>query len=96
VEELLCRAVRRRALLAVRYRGLTRVVEPYLIFAGPDERLWLHGWQVGGEFDPAATAWCVVRVEDIEAVAPTAATYNWPHAEYDPDSPRFHRVVCRA
>lgn len=96
MEELLCRAVRRRVLLAVRHRGRLRVVEPYVLFAGPDGALWLHGWQVGGEFDPAATPWCDVRVADIDAAAPTATTYNWPHAEYDPDSPRFARTVCRA
>jgi hypothetical protein len=86
-------AIKDRNLLNVICKGLSRTVEPYLIYESKSGDEVLHSWQVSGEFDRTLPPdWCDLRMDEITA-ATVAEHYAQPHPEYNPNSTRFHRVL---
>ena len=87
-------AILSRNLLQVRGRGLTRIVEPYLLYESKAGALILHSWQVAGEFEESCPPdWCDLRLDEIYAVTVLDKRYERPHPDYNPNSKRFHRVI---
>lgn len=96
MRDTICRAIRERKLVSVQYKGLERIVEPYRLFETKSGDLVLHGWQVEGVWENTPPPdWCNPKLSDISSVRPLDRTYAHPRPDYNGDSPRFHRVICR-
>ena len=80
--------------MEVRSKGLTRVLEPYLLTETKAGDVVLHGRQVRGEWvETPPPDWCDLRLEDIDAVTVLDERYEHPHPDYNPDSKKFYRVI---
>ena len=96
MRDVICQAIRERRLLSVQYKGLDRVLEPYLLFESKSGDLILHSWQVEGDWEHSPPPdWSNLNLSDLSSVRPLDRTYAHPRPDYNPNSPRFHRVICR-
>ena len=95
MSDVICQAIRERRLLSVQYKGRERIVEPYLLFESKAGDLVLHGWQVDGAWENTPPPdWSNLKLADVSSVRSLDRTYAHPRPDYDPSSPRFHRVIC--
>ena len=97
VHDIVCRSIRAKRHVRLVYKGGERIVEPYLLFATRAGDLVLHGWQVAGAWETTPPPdWANLKLADVSSVVPLDRTYTEPHPGYNPDSPRFHRIICQA
>jgi hypothetical protein len=91
-----CLSILAKRLVRLVYRGGERTVEPYLLFATRAGDLVLHGWQVAGAWETTPPPhWSNLTLADVSSIVPLDRTYTEPHAGYNPDSPRFYRIICQ-
>lgn len=96
MQDVICQTIREKRLLTVLYKDLERVVEPYLLYESKAGKLVLHSWQVDGEYEKTPPPdWCNMSLSDISSVTAMDRTFDQPHPDYNPESSRFHRVICR-
>jgi hypothetical protein len=90
----LAHAIRGRRRVSLRCNDLAHVIEPYLIFEDKEEVDILHGWQTSGEWkENPPPGWINLRMCEITEVDVLQDAYAEPHAGYNPNSSRFHRVL---
>jgi len=94
VRSTILAAIENRRRLQVTFRGQSRTVEPYLVFATKARQEVLHSWQTAGDWTHSPPPdWCDMKLVDISAATALAEHYTQPNEGYNPESPRFHRVV---
>ena len=89
-------AIENRQLLAFRYGGHDRVVEPHIY--GVDRRGHdaLSAYQVrGGSESGAFAGWKMFHVDGMRAVRVLSATFARPRKDYNPQDASFSRVYAR-
>ena len=95
MEPLLCQAIRQRRVLALRYRGYTRAVEPHVYGFGRDGEPLLRGWQRAGDSDSGASSgWKLMRVEDIASADLTDERFD-RRPDYRRADPAIVQVFCQ-
>jgi WYL domain len=95
MESLICRAINEHRLLEIRYRASDRMIEPYLLYRTKAGKELVHGYVVDGLFDQDRdTHWCNLRVELIESAELSELRYEQPRPGFNPQSARFHEIVC--
>ena len=95
LKSTILKAIQNRNLLWVVYKGLAKVVEPYLLYESKSGDEILHGWQTSGEYDKSPPPdWCNLNLESINAATVLEDRYRQPHPHYNPNSKNFHRVIA--
>ena len=90
----LVKAIEGREVVSLIHKGMKRIVEPYLIYETKAGKTLLHGWQTGGEWDKTPPPdWCNLHLDDISEVELLAKHYSAPHEGYNPEGPKFYRVL---
>ena len=79
IYDQLASAIRARQCICLLCKGLSRVIEPYLIFEDKAGVQILHGWQTSGEWEKTSPPdWINLRLVDVQQVEVLKETYNQP------------------
>jgi hypothetical protein len=93
---IICDAIRQRLLLEFRYRGLPRVVEPYLHGISTRGVEVLRAIQVGGQSNSGGFGYGKLwTVADITALRITTETFPADDPNYDPNDSGMQSIHCR-
>ena len=88
-------AITDRRMLRVVYKGLTRIVEKYVLYRSQSGVEILHSWQTAGEYEITPPPdWCNLRLTNISSVTLLDERYEVPHPDYNPSSTQFHHVIA--
>lgn len=92
----LCSAIAERHLLALRYKGKDRLVEPYSHGFAADGREMLVAYQRGGDSESGQqTGWKAMVVADLHQLQRLDVPFVASRADYNPDySKNLVRVHC--
>ena len=96
IPDIACQPILAKQLVSLVYRGGDRTLEPYLLFATRAGDLVLHGWQVDGAWETTPPPhWANLTLADVTSIVPLDRTFTEPHPGDNPESPRFHRIICQ-
>jgi hypothetical protein len=95
-KDIICDAIRKRLLLEFRYRGLPRVVEPYVHGVSTRGVEVLRAVQVGGSSNSGGFGYGKLwTVADITALRVTTESFPADDPNYDPNDSGMQRIHCR-
>jgi hypothetical protein len=92
LEQEIVRAINGRNVLCFDYHGQPRQVNPHALGrVRPDNKAVLHAWQTGGRSNHGAPpCWGYFRLEEIEDLFVSEATFLEPEPNY---KPRFVKLI---
>ena len=92
----ICEAVNARRRLRVRYKELTRILEPYLVGEYSDGRQFVLAWLVRCEDDPTKlSGWQHYLLTRIQALELLEEQFDCDRSGYNPVSDtRVERILC--
>jgi hypothetical protein len=95
-KDIICDAIRKHLLLEFRYRGLPRVVEPYVHGVSTRGVEVLRAVQVGGSSNSGGFGYGKLwTVADITALRVTTESFPADDPNYDPNDSGMQRIHCR-
>lgn len=94
--EALCEAISKREVVRLTYRGVSRLIEPYLHGFASDGTEMIMGYQRdGGSSSGQRSGWKAMRVGQIEILRLTGITFIGSQLDYRPGgSKNIARVHC--
>ena len=94
--ELICEAIRRRALIEFDYDGQRRVVQPYVHGTSATRREVLRGVQVGGASRSGGFGFGKLwLVEKMRRLRISDERLRDPQRDYNPDDSAMIAIHCR-
>jgi hypothetical protein len=95
-KDIICDAIRKRLLLEFRYRGLPRVVEPYVHGVSTRGVEVLRAVQVGGSSNSGGFGYGKLwTVTDITALRVMTESFPADDPNYDPNDSGMQSIHCR-
>jgi hypothetical protein len=91
----ICEAIRNRRVLAFRYQGHSRIVEPHAYGVGRNEEWVLVGYQIGGGTDTGTVhGWRSFRKLDMSNLAVLPIHFSAPRPGYRRGDPGLSVIEC--
>jgi hypothetical protein len=99
MQDIICQAIRARRLLTIHQKKgtqtLIREVEPYALYATKGGKLILDSLFVKGDYQETPPPhWCPIPLDEITSVTSSDKIFS-VHHEYNPDSKKYQRAICR-
>ena len=95
INAFICRAIRERRVLRFSYDGGSREIEPHCHGFSREAHELVRGFQLSGASRSGEpVGWKTFRVDRMEAVAVTFATFTSPRDGYDAAENRMASVHC--
>lgn len=88
-------AIAQRRLIAFRYHGHDRLVEPHILGVTAAGHEALSGWQVAGSAGSRAAGWKNFVLADLNELAVTDQAFARPRSDYNPADPSFALVLAQ-
>lgn len=92
VHDVLCQAIKARAMVRFRYRSRWRTAEPHIVGYDHEGAALLSAWQLGGG---SGTGFRSFRLDMLTEIAIVPQTFEGPRKGYNPRDPHLARVLCR-
>tara|TARA_R110000868_G_scaffold189227_2_gene432099 strand:- start:166 stop:477 length:312 start_codon:yes stop_codon:yes gene_type:complete len=94
--KIICKAISDRKLIQFKYKGLSKVVEPYLIGEHEDNgNIVLRAYSVGGQSkSPSVFGWKFYDLTHIEELLVRTESIKIKK-DYNPNDNDISRIICR-
>lgn len=95
-EKIIISAIRNRRVLALRYHGYSRIVEPHMLGETKVGNLALSAWQTaGGSVSGEIPGWKILKLSEIVGLNPTGETFATWRYGYNPETKEMTNIRAK-